>query len=72
MPISIECFKAYDIRGQIPGQLNADIAYRIGNATGAFLGGSGNVVLGRDMRLSSEEIADAVARGLMDAGMTVL
>lgn len=72
MPISIECFKAYDIRGQIPGQLNTDIAYRIGNATGEFLGGSGNVVLGRDMRLSSEEIADAVARGLMDAGMTVL
>lgn len=72
MPIAIDCFKAYDIRGQIPGQLNEEIAYRIGNATGDFLGGMGNVVLGRDMRLSSADIADAVARGLMDAGVTVL
>lgn len=72
MPITIDSFKAYDIRGQIPGQLNSDIAYRIGNATGEYLGGSGNVVIGRDMRLSSDEITDAAANGLMDAGMTVL
>jgi len=32
MTTKIECFKAYDIRGQIPDQLNDDIAYRIGNA----------------------------------------
>jgi phosphomannomutase len=70
--MNIDCFKAYDIRGQIPNQLNNDIAYRIGNATGEFLGGEGNVVVGRDMRISSEEMADAVARGLMDAGVTVL
>ena len=37
MPISIDCFKAYDIRGQIPNQLNPDIAYRIGHATTVFL-----------------------------------
>jgi phosphomannomutase len=72
MTISIDCFKAYDIRGQIPNQLNADIAYRIGNATGQFLGGAGNVVVGRDMRLSSQEITDAAAKGLQDAGVTVL
>ena len=72
MPITIDCFKAYDIRGQIPKQLNEDIAYRIGNATGQFLGGRGNVVVGRDMRLSSAAITDAAARGLQDAGVSVL
>ncbi len=71
MPITIESFKAYDIRGQIPNQLNADICYRIGNATAAFLDGK-RVVIGRDMRLSSAEFADAVAKGLMDAGVEVL
>ena len=71
MPITIESFKAYDIRGQIPNQLNADICYRIGNATAAFLGGK-RIVIGRDMRLSSAEFADAVAQGLVDAGVEVL
>lgn len=71
MPVTIEAFKAYDIRGQIPNQLNPDICYRIGNATAAFLEGS-RVVIGRDMRLSSAEFADAVAKGLMEAGVEVL
>ncbi len=71
MPISIDCFKAYDIRGQIPNQLNADICYRIGNATGAFLDAK-TVVVGRDMRLTSGEFADAVIKGLTDAGIVVL
>ena len=38
MSIKITCFKAYDVRGQIPNELNTDIAYRIGNATAEFLG----------------------------------
>ncbi len=71
MPVTIESFKAYDIRGQIPNQLNPDICYRIGNATAAFLGGK-RIVIGRDMRLSSAEFADAVARGLIEAGVEVL
>ena len=37
MPVTIDSFKAYDVRGQIPNQLNADICYRIGNATAEFL-----------------------------------
>jgi len=69
--MKIDCFKAYDIRGQIPNQLNADICYRIGNATGAFLGAK-TVVVGRDMRLTSAEFADEVIRGLTDAGIEVL
>lgn len=70
--MKIDCFKAYDIRGQIPGQINEEIAYRIGNAAGAFLGGTGAAVVGRDMRLSSEAMTNAVASGLQDAGMDVL
>lgn len=71
MPISIDCFKAYDVRGQIPTQLNDDVVYRIGNATAAFLGAD-RVVVGRDMRLSSPEFADSVAIGLVEAGVEVL
>jgi len=69
--MEITCFKAYDIRGQIPNELNAEICYRIGNATGAFLAAK-TVVVGRDMRLTSDEFADAVIKGLTDAGVEVL
>jgi len=71
MPITIECFKAYDIRGQIPSQLNEDIAYRIGNATAEFLNAK-KVVVGRDMRLSSAKFADSVIKGLVEAGVEVV
>ncbi len=71
MTLEISCFKAYDIRGRIPDQLNADIAYRIGNATAKFLQGK-RIVVGRDMRLSSAEFADAVIRGITDAGADVI
>lgn len=70
MPITIDAFKAYDIRGQIPNQLNPDICYRIGNASAEFLDAK-SVVVGRDMRLSSEEFAGAVVRGLTEAGVDV-
>ena len=71
MPITIDCFKAYDVRGQIPNQLNPDICYRIGNATAEYLGAN-RIVVGRDMRLSSNEFADAVIEGLTNAGIEVL
>ena len=67
MTITIDCFKAYDVRGQIPNQLNADICYRIGNATASYLNAK-TIVLGRDIRLSSEELAAAVAALLLAAG----
>ena len=71
MPITIDSFKAYDLRGQIPNQLNADICYRIGNATAEFLDAK-TIVVGRDMRLSSPEFAAAVSKGLTEAGCKVL
>jgi phosphomannomutase len=71
VPITIDCFKAYDVRGQIPSQLSADVCYRIGNAMAEFLDGE-SIVVGRDMRLSSEEFAEAVIQGLVDAGVDAL
>jgi phosphomannomutase len=71
MSITIDCFKAYDVRGRIPDQLNADVAYRIGNATAEYLGAK-SIVLCRDIRHSSDELAAAVARGLTEAGCDVL
>ena len=69
--MKINCFKAYDVRGRIPDELNPDIAYRIGNATAVYLEAK-EVVLGHDIRRSSEELAAAVACGLTDAGADVL
>jgi phosphomannomutase/phosphomannomutase/phosphoglucomutase len=66
----LSCFKAYDIRGRIPDQLNTDIAYRIGRAYAEHLKPT-RVIVGRDIRLSSNEMADAVIRGLNDAGVHV-
>ncbi len=71
MPITIPSFKAYDVRGRLPDQLNEDIAYRIANATAQFLDAK-RVVVGRDIRLSSAQLADAVCRGLIEAGVEVL
>ena len=71
MPQVIDCFKAYDIRGQIPNQLNPDVAYRIGNATAEYLNAR-CLVVGRDIRLSSQELNDAVCQGVIDAGVEVL
>ncbi len=70
MTETLACFKAYDIRGQIPAQLNEDIAYRIGRAYAALVKPS-QVVVGRDVRLSSASLCDALARGLRDSGAEV-
>lgn len=66
----ITCFKAYDVRGRIPDQLNEDIAYRIGRAYAAFLQPQ-TVVVGEDIRLSSPGLLKAVVRGLTDSGVNV-
>jgi phosphomannomutase len=72
----LTCFKAYDIRGQLGEELNNDIAYRIGRAYGEFLcvenDKSKTVVVGGDIRLTSEELKLALADGLMDSGVNVI
>ncbi len=69
--MNIACFKAYDIRGRIPDELNDEIAYRIGRAYADFLKPQ-RVVVGRDIRLSSADLAGALMRGLTDGGADVL
>ncbi|EEV5595479.1 TPA: phosphomannomutase CpsG [Escherichia coli] len=67
----LTCFKAYDIRGKLGKELNEDIAYRIGRAYGEFLKPK-TIVVGGDVRLTSESLKLALANGLMDAGTDVL
>lgn len=71
MTDQITCFKAYDVRGRIPDELNEDIAYRIGRAYAAFVGPR-KVVVGHDIRLTSESISNALIEGLRDSGVDVL
>jgi len=64
-------FKAYDVRGRIPDELNPEAVYRIGRAYAEFLK-PGRVAVGRDIRHSSKEFADALVRGLTDSGVDVV
>jgi phosphomannomutase/phosphoglucomutase len=67
----MDCFKAYDIRGRVPDQLNPDIAYRIGRAFAQTVG-KGSVVVGYDIRLDSPALATAITDGLRDGGCDVV
>jgi len=77
---SITCFKAYDLRGRIPSELNDDVAYRVARGYAQFLEPKSmgvprkdapRIVVGRDIRLSSAALTDAVCRGLTDSGADV-
>lgn len=71
MSLNLPCFKAYDIRGRVPDELNVDIAYRLGLAyADAFA--PKRVALGRDVRLSSLELLNALAHGLVARGVEVV
>jgi len=67
----LTCFKAYDIRGKLGTELNEEIAYKIGRAYGQTYQPK-RVVIGCDVRLSSEALKQATIRGLNDAGVDVL
>ena len=71
MQIEITCFKAYDARGKVPNELNTDIAYRVGRAYAEFIKPK-QVAIGRDARLSSDELFEALSNGLLDSGVDVL
>ncbi|MDM9641333.1 phosphomannomutase CpsG [Acinetobacter baumannii] len=68
---TLTCFKAYDIRGKLGTELNEEIAYKIGRAYGQIYKPK-TVVVGCDIRLSSEALKQATIRGLNDAGVNVL
>ncbi|MCL7714950.1 phosphomannomutase [Stenotrophomonas mori] len=67
----LPAFKAYDIRGRVPDQLNEELARRIGRALAARLG-EGPVVLGHDVRLTSPGLQNALAAGLRGEGREVI
>jgi len=64
-------FKAYDIRGTIPDQLTPEIAYRIGNSLAGYLKPH-SIAVGRDMRVSSDELFEALTTGILDRGIDVV
>jgi phosphomannomutase/phosphoglucomutase len=66
-----DAFKAYDIRGRVPDELDAALAVRIGAAFSELIG-PGPVVTGRDVRLSSPELQVALMSGLCGAGREVI
>jgi len=70
MPSPIAGFKAYDLRGRIPSELNPDVAYRVGRAYAEWLKPK-RVVVGRDIRLSSQQLCDSLVKGLLDSGVDV-
>ncbi|WP_033577706.1 phosphomannomutase CpsG [Dickeya chrysanthemi] len=67
---ALTCFKAYDIRGELGAELNEEIAYRIGRAYAEVIQPR-RVVVGGDIRLTSESLKRALAYGLRDAGVDV-
>lgn len=69
--MDLSCFKAYDIRGQVPAQLDAELAYLIGRAFVDEIN-PGTVVVGYDVRLESPMLAEALMRGITEAGADVI
>lgn len=70
-PSTLSCFKAYDIRGRVPDELNEDLAFRIGQAYGTLFTPK-KVAVGHDIRLSSPALTEALANGFNAAGVDVL
>ena len=71
MTIDTSIFKAYDIRGIYPNQINGEVAYKIGLALGGYLKPK-TIAIGRDMRSSSDELADQLIHGITDYGADVI
>ncbi|NPA72788.1 MAG: phosphomannomutase [Gammaproteobacteria bacterium] len=66
-----QCFKAYDIRGRVPEELNETLAYQIGRAFAAELSPQ-KVVIGYDIRLESPEIVKGLTAGLVESGVNII
>lgn len=68
---AITCFKAYDVRGRVPDELNEDVVYRIARGYAEFLRPR-TVAVSRDIRLSSDALANVLIGSLLDAGINVV
>ena len=67
----ITCFKSYDVRGELGPELDEEVAYRIGVAFSEYLKAK-KIVLGGDIRLSTESLKAALADGITDTGADVI
>jgi phosphomannomutase len=68
---NLKCFKAYDIRGKVPSELDAKLAYNIGRTYAKYLDAK-KIVIGHDIRSSSEAISEALSSGITEAGCDVI
>jgi phosphomannomutase len=66
-----DIFKAYDVRGVVPAQIDDDVARRIGSAFAAWAGAP-RIAVGRDCRLSSPALAQALSEGIASHGADVI
>jgi len=72
MTIDTSIFKAYDIRGIYPTQINEDLAYKIGLAYAQVIKPQGEVLVGHDVRIHSQDLKKKIIDGLIDSGVNVL
>jgi phosphomannomutase len=68
--MTLVAFKAYDVRGRIPDEINDELARAIGRAYAGFVKPQ-QVVVGRDIRLTSTALAEALIEGLLESGVSV-
>jgi len=71
MVINPKIFKAYDIRGIYPDEINEDVAYRIGRAFAVFSGAQ-KIIVGRDCRVSGPVLHASLIKGIIEQGADVL
>ena len=67
----LQCFKAYDVRGKVPEDLNTELAYFIGLAYAKIIN-PGKVIIGYDVRLESIYLANTLIKGLTDSGVDIV
>ncbi|HTK03286.1 MAG TPA: phosphomannomutase/phosphoglucomutase [Alphaproteobacteria bacterium] len=72
MQIDTSIFKAYDIRGIYPTNITPELAYKLGQAYATYIKPQGEVVVGNDVRIHSEELKNKLAEGLVDSGVNVV
>ncbi len=72
MIIDSSVFKAYDIRGIYPTNITPELAYKLGQAYATYIKPQGEIVVGNDVRLHSEELKNKLTEGLIDSGINVV
>lgn len=70
--MNTKIFKAYDIRGIYPNELNEEMAYKIGQGYLEFVKPDGKIAVGMDVRISSPKLKESLIRGITEAGVDVV